>query len=311
MRIAFLDTDTMGNVPNLHEINALGEVVYYPVTLPQQTVERLQGIDIAITCKVVIDRHIIDHAPQLKLICAAATGINHIDAEYAQQKGIVVKNVADYSTFSVAQHTFALILSLYHHIPFYDSFVKDGRYSRHPIFSGMERNITEIRGKIFGIIGLGAIGKKVAEIATAFGADVWYYSTSGKNFYPAYRRVSLEELLRNADIVSIHAPLNDATRNLIAYPQLSLMKPSAIIINTGRGGIIHEADLARAIDEDLIAGAGLDVFLREPILPDNPLMRVKKSEKLILSPHNAWTSLEARKVLIDGIVKNIRDFINQ
>lgn len=311
MRIAFLDTDTMGNVPNLHEIDALGEVVYYPVTPPQHTIERLQGIDIAITCKVVIDRQIIDHAPQLKLICAAATGINHIDAEYAQQKGIVVKNVANYSTSSVAQHTFALVLSLYHHIPFYDRFVKDGSYSRHPIFSGMERNITEIRGKIFGIIGLGTIGKKVAEIATAFGAEVWYYSTSGKNFYPTYRRVSLEELLRNADIISIHAPLNDATRNLIAYPQLSLMKPSAILINTGRGGIVHEADLARAIDEDLIAGAGLDVFSREPILPDNPLMRVKKMEKLILSPHNAWTSLEARKVLIEGIVKNIRDFINQ
>ncbi|MEJ5264955.1 MAG: D-2-hydroxyacid dehydrogenase [Bacteroidales bacterium] len=311
MRIAFLDTDTMGNVPNLRKIDALGEVVYYPTTQPHETIERLQGIDIAITCKVVIDRPVIDHASNLKLICAAATGINHIDAEYAQQKGIVVKNVANYSTYSVAQHTFALILSLYHQIPFYDRFVKDGSYSRHHIFSGMDRNITEIRGKIFGIIGLGSIGKKVAEIATAFGAEVWYYSTSGKNFNPVYRRVSLEDLLRNADIVSIHAPLNDSTRNLIDLPQLKLMKSSAILINTGRGGIVNENALAQAIDDDIIAGAGLDVFSREPILPENPLMQVKKSEKLVLTPHNAWTSLEARMVLIEGIVKNIQEFLNR
>jgi len=311
MTIAFLDTDTMGNVPNLHIIDSLGKVVYYPVTLPHQTIERLQGVDIAITCKVVIDRQVIDHAPDLKLICAAATGINHIDADYAEQKGILVKNVAGYSTYSVAQHTFALILALYHQILYYDQFVKDGRYSQHHIFSGMDRDITEIRGKTFGIIGLGTIGKKVAEIATVFGAEVWYYSTSGKNDNPLYRRVSLEELLSHADIVSIHAPLNDLTRNLITYDQLRLMKPSAIIINTGRGGIINEADLAKAIDNDLIAGAGLDVFTREPILPDNPLLHVQKSAKLVLSPHNAWTSLEARKILIEGIAKNIREFLNR
>jgi len=311
MTIAFLDTDTMGNVPNLHIIDSLGKVVYYPVTQPHQTIERLQGVDIAITCKVVIDRQVIDHAPDLKLICAAATGINHIDADYAEQKGILVKNVAGYSTYSVAQHTFALILALYHQIPYYDQFVKDGRYSQHHIFSGMDRDITEIRGKTFGIIGLGTIGKKVAEIATVFGAEVWYYSTSGKNDNPLYRRVSLEELLSHADIVSIHAPLNDLTRNLITYDQLRLMKPSAIIINTGRGGIINEADLAKAIDNDLIAGAGLDVFTREPILPDNPLLHVQKSAKLVLSPHNAWTSLEARKILIEGIAKNIREFLNR
>jgi glycerate dehydrogenase len=211
----------------------------------------------------------------------------------------------------VAQHTFALILALYNQILYYDPFVKSGKYSQHPIFSCMDKNISEIRGKIFGIIGLGAIGKKVAEIATAFGAEVWYFSTSGKNFYPHYRRTSLEELLQHADIVSIHAPLNEATRNLIAYPQLSLMKRSAIIINTGRGGIINETDLARAIDNDMIAGAGLDVFSREPILPDNPLLHVKKPEKLVLTPHNAWTSLEARKILIEGIVKNIREFLSE
>ncbi|MCX7986638.1 MAG: D-2-hydroxyacid dehydrogenase [Bacteroidales bacterium] len=311
MKIAFLDTETMGEIPNLHQIDQLGEVIYYPTTQPFQTIERLQKVDIAITCKVVIDRNVLDHTPDLKLICAAATGINHIDAEYAHQKGITVKNVADYSTHSVAQHTFALILSLYNHIPYYDRFVKEGEYAKHPIFSCMEKNITEIRGKIFGIIGLGAIGKKVAEIAEAFGAEIWYYSTTGKNFYPKYKRTSLDELLSNADIVSIHAPLNDTTRNLITFDRLTLMKPTAILINTGRGGIINEADLARAIDNDIIAGAGLDVFSREPILPDNPIMHVKKTEKLILTPHNAWTSIEARTVLIEGIVKNIKEFINK
>ncbi len=308
MKIAFLDTDTMGNVPNLHILDELGEIIYYPVTSPDQTIERLKNTEIAITCKVVIDKKVIDHSPVLRMICAAATGVNHIDVEYAQSKGIVVKNVSNYSTYSVAQHTFALILGLYHQLFFYDHFVKSGQYSNFPIFSCMEKNITEIKGKIIGIIGLGTIGKKVAEIGKAFGAEIWYFSTSGKNYFPLYKRVSLKDLLINSDIVTIHAPLNTQTHNLITLTELKIMKTTAVLINTARGGIVNENDLAYAIDGDIIAGAGLDVFSREPIIPDNPLLHIKKKEKLILTPHNAWTSIEARKILINGIYNNIAEF---
>jgi glycerate dehydrogenase len=311
MRIVFLDTDTMGNVPNLHQIDKFGEVTYYPLTAASQTIERIRGAEIVITCKVVIDKQVIDNADALKLICAAATGVNHIDVEYAESKGIAVKNVANYSTGSVAQHTFALILELYNHISFYDRFVKEGHYSKYPMFSCMEKNISEIRGKIFGIIGLGTIGKKVAEIAKAFGAQIWYYSTSGKNFNTLYHRVSLEELLKNSDIVSIHAPYNENTRNLLTSDKLAMMKSSSILINTGRGGIIDEYALANAIDSGQIAGAGLDVYSVEPIREDNPLLHVKNIDKLILTPHTAWTSLESRQLLIEGIVNNISEYCNQ
>jgi lactate dehydrogenase-like 2-hydroxyacid dehydrogenase len=309
MKIVFLDTKTMGNVPNLNILDSLGEVTYYPTSFPQEIVTRLDNADIVITCKTIIDKPVIDKIPSLKLICVAATGLNNIDWEYARQKGIEVKNVAEYSTGSVAQAAFSMILALLNHVEYYDDYVKSGSYALNDMFTHMGRTIVELNRKEFGIIGMGAIGKRVAQIAKAFGCNISYFSSSGKNDNHDYKRVELEQLLSQSDVISIHAPLTDSTRNLITYEKIKLMKPSAIIINTGRGGIIDEAGLAKALDEDLIAGAGLDVFSKEPIENNNPLLHIKNKEKVIFSPHSAWTSIEARVLLIEKIADNIREFI--
>lgn len=296
----------MGDVPNIGVFNTLGEFVSYDVTKPVQTVERLKDTEVAITCKVVIGKQEIDQLHHLKLICVAATGLNNIDSDYAREKGIEVKNVSAYSTNSVAQATFSMVLALLNHIQYFDIYVKSGGYAANDMFTHIGRQVTELNGKTFGIIGLGAIGKKVADIAKAFGCKVVYYSPSGKNQSAEYQIVEMNELLRISDVVSIHSPLNDLTRNLINYEKLSLMKRSAIIVNMARGGIVNENDLASALNEGLIAGAGTDVYSVEPIEADNPLLNVSDKEKLILSPHSAWTSVEARTLLIERIAENIR-----
>lgn len=308
MTIVFLDASTVGDVPNLESIKELGDVTFYPVTTTDQTAERTHEADIIITNKVVITRELMEKAPNLKLICIAATGMNNVDREAAADLGIPVKNVAGYASVSVAQTTFAMILHLLQDLPRYDEFVKDGSYSKSPIFTNMDQNYHEISGMRFGIIGLGNIGQKVADIATAFGAEVVYYSTSGNNTDQPYQLLDLDELLGTSDVVSIHAPLNENTDNLIGYDQLSQMKPSAILVNTGRGGIVNEQDLARALDEELISGAALDVFDNEPIKADNPLLSIKNKDRLVLTPHIAWASVEARTQLIEGVKKNIREF---
>lgn len=308
MNIVFLDASTVGDVPNLESIEELGEVTFYPVTRPDQTAERIHEADIIITNKVVITRELMENAPNLKLICIAATGMNNVDMEAASDLGIPVKNVAGYASVSVAQTTFAMILHLLQDLPRYDKYVKDGSYSKSPIFTNMDQNYHEISGMRFGIIGLGNIGQKVADIATAFGAEIVYYSTSGKNTGQPYERLDLEELLGTSDVVSIHAPLNEHTENLISYTQLSKMKPTAMLVNTGRGGIVNEQDLARALDEELISGSALDVFENEPIKNDNPLLSIKNKERLVLTPHIAWASVEARTELIEGVKENIEEF---
>lgn len=308
MNIVFLDASTVGDVPNLESIEELGEVTFYPSTAPDQTAEHIRDADVIITNKVVITRELMENAPNLKLICIAATGMNNVDREAASDLGIPVKNVAGYASVSVAQTTFAMILHLLQDLPRYDEYVKDGSYSKSPIFTNMDQNYHEISGMRFGIIGLGNIGQKVADIATAFGAEVVYYSTSGKNTGQPYERLVLDELLGTSDVVSIHAPLNEHTENLINYKQLSKMKPTAMLVNTGRGGIVNEQDLARALDEELISGAALDVFENEPIKDDNLLLSIKNKERLVLTPHIAWASVEARTQLIEGVKKNIREF---
>jgi len=309
MNIVFLDFKTIGKVPNENILDSLGDVTMYQSTGPDQTAERIKGADIVITNKVVLDKDLIRQAEQLKLICVAATGMNNIDLSAAEEKGIPVKNVEDYASKSVAQGTFALILHLLYNIPFYDEYVKSGEYSGSDIFTNVDRQYREISGKRFGIIGLGNIGSQVARIADAFGAEVVYYSTSGRNTDQPWQRLELEEFLQTSDIISIHAPLNENTANLIDYKRLKLMKPSALLINTGRGGIVNETDLARALDEDVIAGAAVDVFEQEPIDRQNPLMEVKKKEKLILTPHMTWASIEARTSLMEGVRQNIEQFL--
>jgi lactate dehydrogenase-like 2-hydroxyacid dehydrogenase len=309
LNLVFLDSSTIGEVPNLYKLKEFGNFIQYETSGPAQALERVAEADIIITNKVLLDKNLIDHAKKLQLICIAATGMNNVDLGYAASKGIPVKNVAGYSTHSVAQSTFSMIFYLLGHLRYYDDYVKSGQYSRSRIFTHLGRPFWEMNGKTFGIIGLGAIGKKVASIAQSFGADIIYYSTSGKNNDPAYKRVELDELISQSDILSIHAPLNENTQDLINRSKLNRMKKHAILINAGRGGIVNETDLAEAIDYNIIAGAGIDVLSREPIDPDNPLLKIRNKDRLIILPHVAWASVEARTLLIDKIFDNISKYL--
>ena len=309
MKITFLDTKTVGDMPNLDRLQEFGTLTQYATTAPSEVVDRVKDQDIVITNKVVIDRATMEAAPQLKLICVAATGMNNVDVEYAEQQGITVKNVKGYSTDSVAQVTWSLILSLLQRSRAFSQYVYSGEYSQSDIFTYFEPPFWQVAGKRLGIIGLGTIGQQVARIGEAFGAKVVYYSTSGQHDHAQYERLSLEDLLASSDVVSIHAPLNKKTENLLRYEQLTQMQSHALLINTGRGGIVNEPDLARAINESLIGGAGIDVFTQEPIPSDHPYLSVKYPDRLLLTPHLGWASVEARTTLIEGVCENIQDFL--
>ena len=308
MEIVFLDAKTLGSDVSLEKIKEFGTLTIYETTLPHQTKERISSADIVITNKVVIDKELMQSAKNLKLICVAATGMNNIDLDAAKEFGIEVKNVAGYSTNSVVQHTFAMLFYLLEHLRYYDEFVKSGAWEQSQIFTNVSRPFYEIKDKKWGIIGLGAIGKEVARVATSFGANVSYYSTSGQNKDASYPHRELDELLLSSDIISIHAPLNEKTKNLLNASNLSLLKEKAILLNLGRGGIINETDLAKIIDEKEIY-AGLDVTSKEPLPKSSPLMQIKHKERLFITPHIAWTSIEARKKLIEGIYQNIKEFV--
>lgn len=304
MKIAFLDAATMGNV-SFEPFERLGDFIRYDRSSPEEARERVKDIDVLLINKVCVDRELIDAAPSLKLICIAATGVNNIDVDYAASKGIPVRNAVGYSTDSVVQSTFMHILSLVGGAPYFDRSVKSGDYSRSGMFTDPNWNWWELAGKTIGIVGLGNIGKKVACIAEAFGMKVCYYSTSGTGHCEDYPCLSLEELLRTSDIVSVHAPLNERTLNLIGEAELAMMKPSAYLVNMGRGAIIVEDALARAVDEGVIAGAGIDVFVKEPIPEDHPYLQMKHPERMRLAPHVAWASIEARQRLVGIMADNI------
>ena len=304
MKIVFLDAATMGNV-SFEPFERLGDFVCYDSSTPEEAKERVKDVDVLLINKVLVDKELIDSAPNLKLICIAATGINNIDVEYAASKGIPVRNAVGYSTNSVAQATFMHILSLVGGSRYFDDSVKSGSYSRSGMFTDPNWNWWELAGKTIGIIGLGNIGKKVARIAESFDMNICYYSTSGTGHCKDYPSLTLEELLAQSDIVSIHAPLNDKTHNLIGQKELSMMKPTAYLINMGRGAIVVEKDLAEAVDNGVIAGAGIDVFVTEPLPLDHPYMGMRHPERMNLAPHVAWASTEARKRLIDIMADNI------
>ncbi len=305
MKIVFLDAATMGDI-SFEPFERLGDFVSYPTSTPEEAKERVKDVDVLMINKVLVNKDLIDSAPNLKLICIAATGVNNIDVEYAASKGIPVRNVAGYSTDSVAQSTFMHILSLIGGGPYFDNSVKSGNYSRSGMFTDPNWNWWELAGKTIGIIGLGNIGKKVAKIAEAFGMKVCYYSTSGTGHCKDYPCLPLEELLRISDVVSVHAPLNERTMNLLGAREFAMMKPTAYVVNAGRGAIIVEADLAEAVDNGVIAGAGIDVFVQEPIPEDHPYLKMKHPERMRLAPHIAWASVEARKRLVSMMADNVR-----
>ena len=270
LNIVFLDASSIGDT-DLSPLNTLGDCTVYSDTTPEQLIERCHKADVVITNKVKVLRKEMEALPRLKLICIAATGMNNIDLPAAAEKGITVKNVPGYSTDSVAELTFTFVLSLSHHLSYQENYVKSGDYSRGGLFTNYTRSFHELRNKEWGIIGMGTIGKRVAELATCFGARVSYHSTSGANTEAGYPHKSLFNLLKESDIVSIHAPLNDQTRFMIGYEQLCLMKPEALLVNVGRGKIVRETDLARALREGKLAGTGMDVFEQDPISLENPL----------------------------------------
>jgi len=304
MKIVLLDALTFGET-DLSGFNKLGEVEVYQTTSPIQVQERILNSEVIVTNKVVISDELMAHTPALKLICVAATGMNNIDLDAAKSRGIAVKNVAGYSTDSVIQHTFSLLFFLLGHSRYYDEYVKSGSYSRSPIFTDVSKPFFEIKGKKWGIIGLGEIGRGVANIAKAFGADVSYYSTSGVNTSDDFKRQNLDELLKSCDIISIHSPLNEQTNNLLDYDELLNCKDGSIVLNLGRGGIINEDAVAKIIDEKNIY-FGLDVLTKEPMVQNHPLLSIKNKERLYITPHIAWTSVEARDKLIASVIENIQ-----
>lgn len=308
MKIVFLDVKTIGEDIDLSCFDMLGEVVKYPFSSPEEALERTKDADVIVLNKVEINEKSIGKAEHLKLVCVTATGTNNLDKEYLAKRGIEWRNVAGYSTESVAQHTFALLFFLLEKLSYYDEYVKSEKYIGDVTFTHFANVFHELSGKTWGVIGLGNIGRRVADLAKLFGCHVIYYSTSGKNNNTDYKRVDFDELLKTSDIVSIHAPLDENTRGLMNKEAFSKMKKSAILLNLGRGPIIVEQDLADALNQGMIAAAGLDVLSVEPMAIDNPLRTIKDSDKLIITPHIAWASVEARTRLMQIICNQIKEF---
>ena len=308
MKIVILDRATLGFDVDISIFETLGEVISYDITLPNETTNRAKNADIVITNKVVISKEVIDNS-NLKLICISATGTNNVDLEFAKQKNIEVKNVAGYSSSSVVQLAFSMIFQIVQKLDYYKKYVDVGNWQKSQIFTHIDKPFFELDGKKVGIIGLGDIGRNFAKKAEAFDCEVVYFSTSGKNSNSEYKRVELDELLKTCDIISIHCPLNENTKDLLNYENMKNIKDGAILLNLGRGGIINEADLAKIIDEKEIY-CGIDVVAVEPILESNPLLKVKNKDRLLLTPHIGWASIEARNKLVQMVANNIRDFLN-
>ena len=308
MKIVILDRATLGFDIDISVFETLGEVKSYDITKSNETIQRLEDADIVITNKVVISKEVMD-ASNLKLICISATGMNNVDLEYAKQKNIEVKNVAGYSSASVVQVAFSMIFYFVQKLDYYKKYVDDGYWQKSEIFTHIDKPFFELDGKKVGIIGLGDIGRNFAKKVSAFDCEVVYFSTSGKNSNSEYKRVELDELLKICDIISIHCPLNENTKDLLNYENMKNIKDGAILLNLGRGGIINEADLAKIIDEKEIY-CGIDVVSVEPILEENPLLKVKNKDRLLLTPHIGWASIEARNKLVQMVANNIRDFLN-
>ncbi|KLD99560.1 D-2-hydroxyacid dehydrogenase [Aliarcobacter butzleri] len=308
MQIVILDRATLGFDIDVNIFSKFGNVTSYDSTKENETAQRVKNADIVLTNKVVIGKNEIDNS-NIKLICITATGMNNVDLEYAKEKNIAVKNVAGYSTSSVVQVGFSMILYFVQKLNYYKKYVDEGNWQKNELFTHIDEPFFELDKKRVGIIGLGEIGRNFAKKAKAFDCEVVYYSTSGKNNSNEYKSISLEELLKTSDIISIHAPLNENTKNLLTYENMKNMKDGAILLNLGRGGIINENDLAKLIDEKEIY-CGIDVVSKEPIEESNPLLKVKNKDRLLLTPHIGWASIEARTRLVNMVAKNIEDFID-
>ena len=309
MKIVMLDRNSIGFDIDVTLFEKLGDFEYHNTADPETSKELIKDAEVVIFNKTKMNEEMLCDAPNVKLLCVTATGFDNIDLEYAKSRGIAACNIKDYSTPAVVQHTFALALSVLEKIRYYDDYVKSGAYSEQLGFSHFEKTYFELQGKTWGIIGLGNIGRGVAKVAEAFGCKVIFYSASGKNTTTDYERVDFDTLLQTSDIVSVHAPLTPETENLMNADAFNKMKSTAIFLNVGRGAIVVEQDLADALRNKTIAAAGLDVLCEEPMNPNSPFLPIKDSKRLLITPHIAWASVEARNNLMDIIYHQIKDFI--
>lgn len=309
MKIVFLDAKTLGDDIDLSGFHALGEVVRYNFSNVAEAKQRSIEADVLVINKVPINEETIGEAKNLKLVCVTATGTNNLDKEYLAKRNIAWRNVSGYSTESVAQHTFAMLFYLLEHMHYYDAYVKEERYVNDVMFTHFAKRFHQLNSMTMGIIGLGEIGRRVADLAKAFGMKVIYYSASGAAPQEGYTQVDFDTLLRESDIVSIHAPLNEYTQGLMNKQGFEKMKPEAILLNLGRGPIVVEQDLADALNQGKIAAAGLDVLAVEPMAENSPLLPIKDSGKLLITPHIGWASVEARTHLMEIILGQIKEFI--
>lgn len=309
MKIVFLDGETMGADIDLSAFEQFGEFVIYPSSTLEEAAARVTDADIVLVNKVLMNEQTLKDAKNLKLICVTATGINNLDLEYLEKRGIQYRNAAGYSTESVAQHTFAILFYLVEKLRYFDDYVKSGDYMRSGCFTNVKETYFEISGKTWGIIGLGAIGRQVAKLAKAFGAHVIYASPSGGAPQEGYEQVSMETLYEQSDIISVHTQLNEHTKGLINKDAFAKMKNSCIFLNLGRGPIVIEEDLKQALLEGQIAAAGLDVLTAEPMDENCPLKDIKDSSRLFITPHIAWASKEARQRLVDIIYGHVKEFV--
>ena len=310
MKIVVLDRMSVGEDVSVDAFFQYGQAEFFNNTPDELVAERVREADIIVSNKSPMNESTLKEADKVRLICQFATGYDNVDVEYCKKRGIRVVNVQDYSTASVAQHTIGMALSLLENLSYYDAYVKNGSYSSQKRFSHFGHPFYELDGKTWGIVGMGNIGRKVAGTAQALGCHVVYYSTSGKEREEDYNRVSFEELLAKSHILSLHCPLSDLSRDFIEKEALSKMKSTAILINVARGGVVNNRDLYEALETGQIQAAGLDVVEKEPLTQDNPLSRIKDSSRLIITPHLAWASVEARTRCVEGVYENIRVFLN-
>ncbi len=309
MKIVVLERNSVGTDIDVACFERYGEVTCYANTVAENAAGRVKDADIIIVNKVPMNEATLQDALQVKLICLFATGYDNVDLDYCRARGITVCNVRDYCSAAVAQHTIAAALYLLERLAYYDDYVKSGTYGNQDRFSNFDAGFYELEGKTWGIVGMGNIGRRVAKLAAAFGCNVIFYSASGKSSCTDYERVELDELLARSDVLSLHCPLTDRTRDLIDQAALEKMKKTAVLVNVARGPVVNEQALYTALAEGLIGGAALDVLCKEPIVAENPLSGIQDSTKLLITPHMAWASAESRERLVELVCQNIESFL--
>lgn len=310
MNIVLLERNSVGKDVDVSCFDSLGQVTAYENTVTAEEVkQRVRDAEIIIANKAPMRRESLEDAPNLRLICVLATGYDNCDLAYCKEQGILVCNAVNYSTAMVAQHTFTLALSLMQNIVHYDRYVKSGEYSRQDRFSNFDVPFRELDGKTWGIVGMGNIGSRVARIAEAFGCRVIHHSLTGRAKDIPYERVNKDTLLEQSDVLSLHCPLSNLSRNFIDEAALRKMKKNAVLINVARGPVVNQRALYEALISGEIAGAALDVMEKEPLPASDPLCGIQDSGRLLITPHLAWAGVEARERCVKEVYENIRAFL--